>query len=143
MKKKLKIFIPIILFLLLIIIIVIINNNNKVATSNGTKKEIVTANTNENIIKNETYNGLRFTNIALVNYNGMYTFTANVENITNETIDSKDLDLIFYDKNNEEIAKLIIWIPEPILAHSITEVTASSRANLSLAIKKKITESKQ
>ena len=66
-------------------------DKEKLATKEGEK---MTANTKADVIKEETYEGLKFTNISLIAENGYSTFSADVTNTTQTDSKISDVNIV-------------------------------------------------
>ena len=73
-------------------------------TSNN-NENIISQNTNPNVVKKQEIEGLLFDNIILKTNNNMSYFTANVTNTTDEKINVKYIKITVYDNENKELFK--------------------------------------
>lgn len=112
-------------------------DKEKLAIKEGEK---ITANTKADVIKEETYEGLKFTNISLIAENGYSTFSADVTNITQ--IDSKisDVNIVLKDKDGNEVITLRGNIGEPLKPNETRTITAVTKGNLKDVTAKVINE---
>lgn len=122
----------IILIIILIIVLCVNNSNDK-----KLKPEVIT---NEGIIKEEDYNGLVFNNVSLITEKGYTTFTASVTNRNSEVSNISDVNINFYDKNNNLIMSFRGNIGENLNSGETRTITASTKGNLKGASYKTITE---
>ena len=119
MKSNEKKMIAILLVILLIsIIIVVVNKNKKVSKSedteeNSTVEEFVQVlddgtklNTSTKLNEAKEVNGLKFENIQFTEKNGQSVLLANVTNNSGKETKFTLVDVILYDKNGNEIAKV-------------------------------------
>lgn len=118
-KDKRIIFIAILIIIVLIIlgIVCIIKNSKKISNTieqNQTSEEFVQTlddgtklNTSTKLNENKNINGLQIGNIQLKREDNKTTLLADVENVTDKTINEKYLDIILIDKE----AKILTTIP--------------------------------
>ncbi len=140
-KKKIIAIIVIILVLILVVtgaILLVNHNNNLEKKSTIEKKNTIEAITEKDIIKNESVNGLEFSNTTLIKENGQYTMQMDVTNPSNEEIDLEEVNIIFKDKDNNEIVSLLGYIGTPMKVNETRTVTSYTRNDLSKAKSKTI-----
>lgn len=119
MKSNEKKMIAVLFVILLIsIIIVVVNKNKKVSKSedteeNSTVEEFVQVlddgtklNTSTKLNEAKEVNGLKFENIQFTEKNGQSVLLANVTNNSGKETKFTLVDVILYDKNGNEIAKV-------------------------------------
>lgn len=107
------------LILLILIIIVVVNKNKKVSKSEDTVEENSTVeefvqvlddgtklNTSTKLNEAKEVNGLKFENIQFTEKNGQSVLLANVTNNSGKETKFTLVDVILYDKNGNEIAKV-------------------------------------
>lgn len=102
-------------------------NKEKVQTKS--KPEII-ANTKKDVIKEEEYEGLKFTNISLIAKDGYSTFTADVTNVSQDNSDISDINIILSDKNGNEVITLRGNIGEPLKPNETRTITAVTKGEL-------------
>ena len=98
----------------------------KLAANNNNNEQKVVANTEEGVIKEETFQELQFTNISLISENGYSTFTADVTNMGQEDSNVSDVNIVLQDKDGNEVITLRgnIWTTlKPNETITITAVT--------------------
>ena len=98
----------------------------KLAANNNNNEQKVVANTEEGVIKEETFQELQFTNISLISENGYSTFTADVTNMGQEDSNVSDVNIVLQDKDGNEVITLRgnIWTTlKPNETRTITAVT--------------------
>ena len=134
--KTLSIIMAVLIMLIIILIIVLCVNNSN---DKKLKPEVIT-NTNEGIIKEENYNGLVFNNISLITEKGYTTFTASVTNTNNEVSNVSDVNINFYDKNDNLIMSVRGNIGDNLSPGETRTITSSTKGNLNKASYKTITE---
>ena len=147
-KKNLKKFFKknksILLIFLVVIIALIIGftisfDKVKIKIAKNEEPDIV-ANTNEGVTKEETYEGLKFTNISLITEKGISTFTADVTN-TNQTDSTiSDVNVNLLDKSGNIIVSLRCNIITPLKPNETRTVTTSVKADLNDVTSKTITK---
>lgn len=134
-KKIAIILLVIILIMLMLAIICALSADNE-----KSKDPEIIANTNEGIIKEEDYNGLVFSNISLITEKGYTTFTADVTNTNSEVSNISDVNINFYDENDNLIMSFRGNIGEDLNSGETRTITASTKGNLKGASYKTITE---
>ena len=118
------------LLLILIIALVLIlwprgkDNDKNVSLS---KNEQIYAHTEEGIIKDEEYKGIKFSNISLLTKGNDTTFTANVTNVSDKDISDEKLHVSLKDKDGTEKVKLLAYIPGGLKKGETKVVTAIAR----------------
>ena len=142
-KEHQDIIIPVIIavsvvLLALILFLVTNKNNTDIAKGNDKLKAI----TEQGIVKNETYQGLEFSNITLIKEENIYTFTADVKNTSKETNKTMMVNIPIKDKKGNEIITLLGYIGKELAPEETTTITAATGADLSKAYIKEITERK-
>lgn len=135
--KKYKLYLIILLVAIIALIIGLLSSFNfgkekiNIAEkSKNVEESKIVANTSEGVIKEETYEGLEFSNISLITENGYTTFTANVTN-KNET-DSmvSDVNIVLKDKESNEVITLRGNIGESLKANETRTITAVAKGDL-------------
>lgn len=108
-----------------------VDNNGTAAKGNNG----ITANTNEGIVKDETFEGLKFTNVTLIRDEkaAQYTLTADVTNTTNETLNTTQVDIVLKNESGNEIITLLGYIGEDLKANETRTVTASTSDSIDLS----------
>lgn len=134
-KKIAIILLVIILIMLMLAIICALSADNE-----KSKEPEMVANTNEGIIKEEDYNGLVFNNVSLITEKGYTTFTADVTNTNSEVSNISDVNINFYDENDNLIMSFRGNIGEDLNSGETRTITSSTKGNLNKASYKNITE---
>ena len=134
--KTLSIIMTVLIILIIILIIVLCVNNSN---DKKLKPEVIT-NTNEGIIKEEDYNGLVFNNVSLITEKGYTTFTASVTNRNSEVSNISDVNINFYDKDDNLIMSFRGNIGDNLNPGETRTITSSTKGNLNKASYKTITE---
>lgn len=119
---------------------VVMNDNEK---DSKKKEESITANTNKKIIEEETYEGLKFSNISLLKDKGQYTMTVDVSNPTKETSNVIQVDIPLTDKDGNKVVTLLGYIGEDLKPNETRTITASTGADLSKVVDKDIVKHEQ
>lgn len=137
MNKKaiIAIIVAVVILVIAGIILLVINNNKK----EGTSKEAITT---ENVIKDEKFGGLDFTNTTFIKENGQYTISMDVTNPSDKEIDLEEVNIVLKDKNGNEIVTLLGYIGDPMKAKETRVVTSSVSMDLS-KVKSKTIEAKK
>lgn len=137
MNKKaiIAIIVAVVILVIAGIILLVINNNKK----EGTSKEAITT---ENVIKDEKFGGLDFTNTTFIKENGQYTISMDVTNPSDKEIDLEEVNIVLKDKQGNEIVTLLGYIGDPMKAKETRVVTSSVSMDLS-KVKSKTIEAKK
>lgn len=111
------------------------NNDTNPPSDNNDKPPVVepSANTNEAIIGEQIIDGLKITNVTLISEGEYTTFTADIVNVTDAAIDAKSFNIIYKDKDGNEIVRLLGYIGSTIAPNESVTVTSSVEMNLSNA----------
>lgn len=130
--KKYKISLIILLVVVIVLIVGLVLSDFSKEKLNIAKSEDskTIANTNADVIKEETYEGLKFTNISLITEKGYSTFTADVTNTTQDNSTISDVDIVLQDKNGNEVITLRGNIGEPLKPNETRTITAVTKGEL-------------
>ena len=137
--SKIKLILSIFLGLLLIISLTMTlsksHKKHPIKNDNG-----IIANNNEEIIKEEKYKGITFTNISLLTENGYTTFKANAKNDSESDIKMESMHVSLKDSDGKEVVKLLIYIPNGLKKGEEKTVTASVKGELKTVVSKAIVD---
>ena len=136
-KYKIQIIIFLTVIIALIIGLIISFNFKKVKTIMK-KDQDITANTNAEVIKEETYEGLVLNNISLITENGYSTFTADVTNTNQTDSNIKDINIVLKDKKGNIVITLRGHIGENLKSNEKRTITAVTKGNLNNVYSKEI-----
>lgn len=103
------------------------NNVENVKIENGSK-----INNSEELLKEKTLIGLKFTNIKLVAENGLTNFTADVENVSGSNFVGRKVIIVFKNADGTEYSRLEGYLPD-IENGKTNKIDASTTADLSNA----------
>lgn len=98
-------------------------------TSNNSEN-IISQNTNPNVVKKQEIEGLLFDNIILKTNNNMSYFTANVTNTTDEKINVKYIKITVYDNENKELFSFNNYIGDYIESKSTLKLSSNIEGDL-------------
>lgn len=98
-------------------------------TSNN-NENIISQNTNPNVVKKQEIEGLLFDNIILKTNNNMSHFTANVTNTTDEKINVKYIKITVYDNENKELFSFNNYIGDYIESKSTLKLSSNIEGDL-------------
>ena len=138
-KYKLYLIIFLVVVIALIIGLIISFGFDKEEISVAEEPGIV-ANTSEDVVKEETYEGLQFSNISLITENGYTTFTADVTNTSDTDSTISDVDILLQDKDGNEVITLRGNIGEPLKPNETRTITAVTKGDLKDVTAKVITK---
>lgn len=93
-------------------------------------ENIISQNTNPNVVKKQEIEGLLFDNIILKTNNNMSYFTANVTNTTDEKINVKYIKITVYDNENKELFSFNNYIGDYIESKSTLKLSSNIEGNL-------------
>jgi len=130
-----------ILLIVLIIISAFLYKKESLVPSNEKEKKIY-ANTSADLIKDTTYEGLEFTNIALITDKEYSTFTASVTNKKEEVINIENVNIILKDKKGNNVVTLLGNIGENLKPGETRTITASTKSELKGVVSKEINQKK-
>ena len=131
-NKNKKIILIIVGIILLISIVLIIKGGNK--------NNKIIANTHKGIVKEEEYEGIKFSNISMLSENEQTTFTADVTNVSEEDIEKERLHLSLKNKDGKEVVKFLVYFPGGLKKGETKTIKATADGTYSDAIVKEITE---
>lgn len=129
-KLFLIVFLVVIVALTVGIIISLRFDKEKIQIAKNENENGLVANTRKDVIKDEKYEDLEFTNISLISENGYSTFTADVTNVSQTDSTISDVDIILQDKNGNEVITLRGNIGEPLKPNETRTITAVTKGNL-------------
>ncbi len=143
-KKYQDIVIPIgiVLFVVLLAVILFLvfgKSSKEVVTKDEEKPSAVTE---KGVVKDEVYQGLKFTNATLIKDKGIYTLSVDVKNESKEKSTVTMVNIPIKDKDGNEIITLLGYIGKELGPGETATVTASTSADLSNAYTKEIVEKK-
>lgn len=136
-KYKIQLIIFLVVIIALIIGLIISFGFDKEQIAKNDDQGIV-ANTAADVIKEETYEGLKFTNISLITEKGYSTFSADVTNTTQNESNINDVNIVLKDKNGNDIITLRGNIGEPLKPNETKTITAVTKGNLKDVTSKEI-----
>lgn len=136
-KYKIQLIIFLVVIIALIIGLIISFGFDKEQIAKNDDQGIV-ANTSADVIKEETYEGLKFTNISLITEKGYSTFSADVTNTTQNESNINDVNIVLKDKNGNDIITLRGNIGEPLKPNETKTITAVTKGNLKDVTSKEI-----
>mgnify|MGYP000050637695 FL=1 len=93
-------------------------------------ENIISQNTNPNVVKKQEIEGLLFDNIILKTNNNMSYFTANVTNTTDEKINVKYIKITVYDNENKELFSFNNYIGDYIESKSTLKLSSNIEGDL-------------
>lgn len=141
-NKGMSIAVGAVIVLALVALILNVAKTTKDEKDATKKEESLSAITAEGIIKEEEYNGLKFTNISLIKENKIYTMSLDVTNTTEQAIEVEQVNIPIKDADNNTLITLLGYIGDPLKPKETRTITAGTSADLSKAFTKEITESK-
>lgn len=136
-KYKIQIVIFLTVIIALIIGLIISFNFKKVKTITKKDKDII-ANTNAEVIKEETYEDLLFNNITLITEDGYSTFQADVTNTNQTDSNIEDINIVLKDKKGNIVITLRGHIGENLKSNEKRTVTAVTKGELKNVYSKEI-----
>ncbi len=142
MNKKALIIIIVAALVLVIVGATLILTKDKKQEIKETKTEEKQAITEADIIKDESYGGLNFTNTTLVNDNGQYTLSIDVKNPTEADINLEQVNIVLKDKDGNEVISLLGYIGDPLKPNETRTITSFVDADLSKVTSKTIEPAK-
>lgn len=98
------------------------------------------AHTEASIIEEETYNGLKFSNISLITDDGYTTFTADVTNVSEEVSTVENVHIELKDENGTVVISLVGNVGAGLEPGATKTLTASAKGEFRSVVSKTITE---
>lgn len=92
------------------------------------------------IVKEEKYEGIKFSNISMVTKGEYTTFSADVTNESKQDIEKERLHISLKDKEGKEIIKLLVYIPKGLKIGETKNITASAKGEFNEVVSKEIVE---
>lgn len=115
------------------------NGKTEVVKGDDSVKKV----TAEGVVKDETYKGLKFTNVQLAEDGENYTLTMEVTNTNSETSKITRVFIPLKDKDGKTIISLLGYIGDDLKPNETRTITASTGLDLSKATDKSITEEQE
>lgn len=137
-KRKAKRFlVPVIIIVFIILVVVGIITYINYCKTNGTsiifqKYSLKPENISEQLLKNRDFEGMQFKDISVKKEDGIVYFSANIENNTNNSFETKDVKIKFVDENNKPIANFKTKI-ETIAPNEAVSMQLSTSMDLTKA----------
>ena len=138
MKKQIKG----LLALLLVATLVTGCGCTKKDNKKGNTKDDVKVNTEENVIKDQTFEGLTFTNTSLTTTNGVSTLITEVSNSTGEDYTLEEFTITIKNKDGEVITTIPGYVGDVIkngetrTINSSIDIDLSSASSIEYSVKK-------
>ena len=119
------------LIFVLSVVLVGCGNNNKEEKKPEKKQEEVKANTNEGVIKDRVVGVLELTNTSLIFKDDNSTLTTTVTNKTENDVVVDIFNIIFYDKDDNEVVRTIGYVGGVVPAGKSREIINNVNQDLS------------
>ena len=100
------------------------NNNKKIASLDDKK---VFAHMEPDIVKEETYENLKMSNIIMITDNGYTTFTADVTNTGEDALEYDNVNIELRDEEGNIVVVLLGNIGEDLKANETRTISASAK----------------
>jgi len=140
LNKKVIIGIVAALAILIIILVVVFATGNDGDVAKGSEeKNGPVANTNAEIIKEFDLEGLKFSNISVITEGTTSFVTMDVTNPTGSVIKMESIDIMFKDKEGNEIATLLGYFGGEVPAGETRVISSQAEIDLTGAITREIT----
>ena len=128
----------VVLAIILIVVLMSKENDEGVATGEGNNSGPV-ANTNAEIVKEFELEGLKFSNISvIIEEDGSSILSIDVTNPTSSAIKMDSVDVIFKDKNGNEIVTLLGYFGGEVPAGETRVISAQTGIDLSNAVAREV-----
>lgn len=100
--------------------------------------EVIVKKENENnVTKDAIFNGVRFSNIKMVEKDGSTTiFTADLTNTTKKEIKIEEYYIDLYNKDDKLVITLLAFVPYGLKPNETKDITASATGSLKEAVTK-------
>lgn len=136
-RKKLVILIGIILVLFIFLLLTIPKVKKGISKD---QENNIYAHTEEGIIKEEEYEGVKFSNISMLTKDGYTTFTADITNIADSNIEKERLHVQLRDKEGKDVIKYLAYFPGGLKKGETKTIEAVAHGNFTDAYTKEIME---
>ena len=108
-------------------------------TETKTKSNIY-SHSEEGIVKEEEYKGIKLTNISMVTENGYTTFKATATNVSDSDINIENFYIELKDKNGSSVAKLLGYIPNGLKKGEAKQIRSTAKGSFKSAYTKEIVD---
>ncbi|MBR2587784.1 MAG: FxLYD domain-containing protein [Bacilli bacterium] len=99
--------------------------------------EVIVKKENENnVTKDAIFNGVRFSNIKMVEKDGSTIFTADLTNTTKKEIKIEEYYIDLYNKDDKLVITLLAFVPYGLKPNETKDITASATGSLKEAVTK-------
>ena len=136
-RSKFGMVIGIFIIVLCILFVIFTSNKNRVSIIQDNK---IFANTSEGIIKEEEYDGIKFSNISMLTKDDKTTFTADVTNVSNSEITKEKLHVVLKNGDGKEVIKFLAYFPGGLKKNETKTITAFADGSFKEAEVKEITD---
>lgn len=111
-------------------------SSEKIANSDKDKE--IFAHTEEQIIKEEQLDGLKFSNISLITKNGYTTFTCDVTNTKEEEINTENVNIDLKDNEGNTVITLLGNIGSSLKPGEVRTITSNAKGDFKNVVSKVI-----
>lgn len=126
--------------LLIVLLLIVFGSKGGSSKKIANKDSGIRAHTEEGIIKEEEFNGIKFSNISMLTEKGYTTVSADVTNVSDNDITNERLHLSLKDKDSNESVKLLVYIPNGLKKGETKTITASAHGEFSEVVSKEVME---
>lgn len=136
--KNKKVIIGIIIILLIILALALMNKTSNKKEVLLNENSYVISHTESGIIRDEEFEGIKFTNISLITDGDYTTFTSDVTNISNNDLSLEKVHVLLKDREGKVLSKLVIYIPGGLKKDEVKTIKASTLGRFEDVISKEI-----
>ena len=137
MEEKKIIVVGLLLVISLILFFILIPKGTETKTQ---KKSDIVSHSEEGIVKEEEYKGIKLTNISMVTENGYTTFKATATNVSDSDINIENFYIELKDKNGSSVAKLLGYIPNGLKKGEAKQIRSTAKGSFKSAYTKEIVD---
>ena len=130
-KKALIAIIAVVVIILVAGVTFLLLNNKTTTDKKETKKDTKEAITAQEVIKDESFNGLNFTNTTFIKENEQYTLQMDVTNPSDKEINLEEVNIVLKDKDGNELVTLLGYIGDPMKPSETRTITSAVTMDLS------------
>lgn len=106
------------------------NNEEQTKDNNVDTSNVITQNSNDNVIKRQEVNGIIFDNVVLKTNNNMSFFNVNVTNNNSVSIDIKYIKVTAYDNSSKQLFEFNNYIGDSINPNQTLKLSSNIEGDL-------------
>jgi len=138
-KKLIGIIAVVAVVFILVLVFVLTGKDDKEVTKGNGEKNGPVANTNDKVVEEFELKGLKFSNISVITDNTTSYVTIDVTNPTDANISMNSINILFKDKDGNEIVTLLGYFGGEVPAGETRVISAQAEIDLTGAESREIT----